>query len=76
MCASIWLKFGTRIGGLKANTSIDFGVNMINIKGALYSCSMAYVFAHNSRTGGSNLENFVLLKSVINSAHFNVNIMS
>jgi len=32
MRASIWLKFGTRIRGLKANTSIAFGVNLINIK--------------------------------------------
>ena len=31
MSASIWLKFGTPIGGLKANTSIKFGINMINI---------------------------------------------
>ena len=30
--ASILLKFGTRIGGLKANTSIDFWVNLINIE--------------------------------------------
>jgi len=30
MHASIWLKFGTRIGGLKANTSINFGVSLIN----------------------------------------------
>ena len=32
MCNSIWLKFGTNIGGLKANTSIKFGVNLINIQ--------------------------------------------
>ena len=37
---------------------------------------MAYVIAHNSRTGGPNLTNLLLLKSVINSAHFNVDIMS
>jgi len=43
------------------------------IKGALYSC---YVFAHISQTGGSNLSDLLLLKSVINSAHINVNIMS
>jgi len=30
--ASILLKYGTRIGGLKANTSIDFWVNLINIE--------------------------------------------
>jgi len=35
MRASIWLIFGTRIGGLKANTSINFGVNLINIKGVI-----------------------------------------
>ena len=28
--ALILLKFGTRIGGLKSNTSIDFWVNLIN----------------------------------------------
>ena len=33
MHASIWLKFGTRIGGLKANNSIKFGINLINIQG-------------------------------------------
>ena len=33
--ASILLKFGTRIGGLKANTSIDFWVNLINIEGVI-----------------------------------------
>jgi len=31
--ASILLKFGTCIGGLKAKTSIDFWVNLINIEG-------------------------------------------
>ena len=30
--ASILLKFDTRIGGLKANTSINFWVNLINIE--------------------------------------------
>ena len=34
MQASIWLKFGTHIGGLKANASIKFGINVINIRGA------------------------------------------
>jgi len=29
----IWLKFDTLIGGLKANTSINFGVNLFNIQG-------------------------------------------
>jgi len=33
MCASIWLKFGTRIRGLKVNASIKFGINPINIQG-------------------------------------------
>jgi len=33
--ASILLKFGTRIGGLKANTSIDFWINLINIEGVI-----------------------------------------
>ena len=35
MRASILLKFGTRIGGLKAKTSIDFWVNLINIEGVI-----------------------------------------
>ena len=26
--AKIWLKFGTRIGGLKVNTTTNFGVNL------------------------------------------------
>ena len=33
MHASIWLKFGTRIGGLNTNNSIKFGINLINIQG-------------------------------------------
>ena len=33
MHASIWLKFGTRIGGLNANNGIKFGINPINIQG-------------------------------------------
>jgi len=35
MCAPIWLKLGTHIGGLKANTKINFGVNLINIEGGI-----------------------------------------
>jgi len=30
MHAPIWLKYGTHIGGSKANTSINVGVNLIN----------------------------------------------
>ena len=33
MPAPIWLKFGTRIRGLKASSSINFGVNLIKIEG-------------------------------------------
>ena len=39
----IWLKFGTLIGGLKANTSIDFRVNLINIEGVISN------FTHKSK---------------------------
>ena len=35
MLTSIWLKFGTLIGGLQANTSITFGINPINIQGVI-----------------------------------------
>jgi len=35
MCTSIWLKFGTRIGGLKENSSTEFGINLINIEGVI-----------------------------------------
>ena len=42
--ASILLKFGTRIGGLKANTSIDFWVNLINIEGVISD------FTHKSKS--------------------------
>ena len=35
MRSSIWVKFGTRIGGLKVNTSIKFGINLINIQGII-----------------------------------------
>ena len=33
MRASIWLKFGTLIGGVEMSTSIKFGINLINIEG-------------------------------------------
>jgi len=33
MRASIWLKFGTRIGSLNTNISMKFGINLINIRG-------------------------------------------
>ena len=42
--ASILLKFGTRIGGLKANTSINFWVNLINIEGVISD------FTHKSKS--------------------------
>ena len=41
---SILLKFGTRIGGLKANTSIDFWTNLINIEGVISN------FTHKSKS--------------------------
>ena len=44
MRASILLKFGTHIGGLKANTSINFWVNLINIEGVLND------FTHKSKS--------------------------
>ena len=44
ICASIWLKFGTCIESLKANTSIRFGVNVINIQGVESD------FTHKSRS--------------------------
>jgi len=43
MHASIWLKFGTPIG-LKVNTSIDIGVNLINIEGVISD------FTHKSKS--------------------------
>jgi len=44
MRASVWLKFGTRIGGLKANASIDFGVNLIKTEGVISN------FTHTSKS--------------------------
>ena len=35
MLASIWQKFGTRIGNLKANIITKFGVNLINNEGVI-----------------------------------------
>ena len=35
MHAPIWLKFGSHIVGLKANNSIKFGVNLIEIQGII-----------------------------------------
>ena len=43
MRASIWLKFGTHIEGLKANTTPNFGVNLINIQGIISG------FTHNPK---------------------------
>jgi len=34
-CAPIWIKFAMFIGGLKVNTRINFGVDLINIWGAI-----------------------------------------
>ena len=42
--ASILLKFSTRIEGLKANTSIDFWINLINIEGVISD------FTHQSKS--------------------------
>ena len=36
MHASIWLKFNAHIWDLKANTSIKFGVNLINLQEVMY----------------------------------------
>ena len=44
MCASIWLKFGTRFGGLKANISINFWVNLIKLEGVISN------FTHKSKS--------------------------
>ena len=44
MRASIWLKFVTCIGGLKANTSIKFGIYSINIRG------VTSIFTHKSKS--------------------------
>ena len=37
-------EIGTRIGGLKVNTSIDFGVHLINFKGVISD------FTHKSKS--------------------------
>ena len=44
MYASIFLKLGIRIGGIKANTSIDFCLNLINIEGIMSG------FTHKSKS--------------------------
>ena len=43
MHAPIWLKFGIPIGGLKENTSISFGVNLITIERVISG------FTHNAK---------------------------
>ena len=35
MHTSIWLKFGTHIGGLKPNASVKFRINLIKIQGVI-----------------------------------------
>ena len=35
MQASTWLKFGTCIEGLRADISINFGANLLNIQGLI-----------------------------------------
>ena len=54
MRASIWLKFGTRIGGLKANTIIKFGIILINIQGVTSN------FTHKTVEFLSSLQNKLL----------------
>ena len=44
MRALIWLKFGTCIGRLTANPSIDFRVNLIKIQGVIID------FTHKSKS--------------------------
>ena len=49
MLAPLWLKFGTRIEGLKV-TSISFGINLINIKRVIhvsnFTCRAKSDFCH------------------------------
>ena len=51
MHVSIWLTFGTRIGGLKANTIIKFGVNLINNEGVTsdFTHKTKLTFCHTCR---------------------------
>ena len=51
MRAMIWLKLGMRIGGLKANASIDFWVNLIYIEEVIsdFTCQVKANFCHTYR---------------------------
>ena len=60
---TVWLKFGTRIRGLKANTSINFGVNLITIEGVIsdFTHKVKANFCHAYRVNRASRNN---LKSV------------
>jgi len=65
MRVSIWLKFGTHIGGLKANTSIKFAVTLIKIQGAIsnstHKTTSNFCHAYRVNHFGEQAENWYVL---------------
>jgi len=62
MHAPIWLKFGIPIGGLKENTSINFGINLITIERIISSFmyNAKANFCHSYRVNRFEEQSFVI----------------
>ena len=70
MHASIWLKFGTLIGGLKANTSIKFEVILINIQGVISVLHSSFYQAYRVNRFEEQAENWFIAKLNIRGVPF------
>ena len=72
--ASIWLKFGTCIGGLKANISINFGVNLIKIQGVIsdlmHKAKLNFCQANRLNRFKEQAENWYGARLNIRAVHF------
>ena len=70
MHASIWLKFGTLIGGLKANTSIKFEAILINIQGVISVLHSSFYQAYRVNRFEEQAENWFIAKLNIRGVPF------
>ena len=74
MWASIRLKFGAHIGGLKENTIIIFGINMINIQGVIsnfmHKTKSNFFHAYRVKCIEEQAENWYVASLNIRGVHF------
>ena len=74
MRASIWLKFGTCIGGLKANITINFGVNLLKIQGVIsdfmHKAKLKFCQAYRLNRFKEQTENWYRARLNIRAVHF------